>query len=165
MNNIAEGLKAISSPDTPCPRIRLAASIASAPLINIFFGSQPRSAQVQPKGYIESLRTNLRQVLVSHAEQYDSFVLHVTFRMKRREIRTQTPQAGHHQRVRNHTAVNLFTCSSRRRKSGLRPSCKTRSFRAACPSQGEATNTSPRLPFPRWRSSSSLARAGSPSCL
>lgn len=79
--------------------------------------------------------------------------------------RTQTPHAGHHQRVRNRTAVNLFTCSSRRRKSGLRPSCKTRSFRAACPSQGEATNTSPRLPFPRWRSSSSLARAGSPSCL
>ena len=162
MINIAEGLKAISSPDTRCPRIRLAASIASARLINIFFGPQPRSAQVQPKGYIESLRTNLRQVLVSHAEQYDSFVLHVTFRMKRREIRTQTPQAGHHQ---HHTAVNLFTCSSRRRKSGLRPSCKTRSFRAACPSQGEATNTSPRLPFPRWRSSSSLARAGSPSCL
>ena len=30
-----------------------------------------RSAQVQPKGYIESLRTNLRQVRVSHAEQYD----------------------------------------------------------------------------------------------
>jgi hypothetical protein len=28
-------------------------------------------------------------VLVSHAEQYDSFVLHVTFRMKRREIRTK----------------------------------------------------------------------------
>jgi hypothetical protein len=35
---------------TPCPRIRLAASIASAPLIDIFFGSQPRSAQVPPKG-------------------------------------------------------------------------------------------------------------------
>jgi hypothetical protein len=36
--------------------------------------------------YIEKLRSNLRQVLVSHADQYDSFVLHVTFSMKRREI-------------------------------------------------------------------------------
>jgi hypothetical protein len=31
--------------------IRLAASIASAPLINIFFGSQPRSAQVPSKDW------------------------------------------------------------------------------------------------------------------
>jgi hypothetical protein len=36
--------------------------------------------------YIETLRTNLRQVLVSHADQYDSFVLHVTFSIKRSEI-------------------------------------------------------------------------------
>jgi hypothetical protein len=36
--------------------------------------------------YINSLQTNLRQVLISHADQYDSFVLHVTFSMKRREI-------------------------------------------------------------------------------
>jgi hypothetical protein len=38
--------------------------------------------------YIASLRANLRQVLLSHANQYDSFVLHLTFRMRRREIQT-----------------------------------------------------------------------------
>src|SRR6266446_915407 len=36
--------------------------------------------------YIKNLQSNLRQVLVSHADQYESFVLHVTFSMKRREI-------------------------------------------------------------------------------
>jgi Piwi domain len=36
--------------------------------------------------YLEALKTNLRQVLVSHTDQYDSFVIHVTFNMKRREI-------------------------------------------------------------------------------
>jgi len=36
--------------------------------------------------YLAALRTNLRQVLVSHTDQYDSFVIHVTFNMKRREI-------------------------------------------------------------------------------
>lgn len=36
--------------------------------------------------YLAALRTNLRQVLVSHADQYDSFVLHVTFSIRRREI-------------------------------------------------------------------------------
>ncbi len=38
--------------------------------------------------YISSLRANLRQVLISHAEKYDSFVLHVTFRIRQREIET-----------------------------------------------------------------------------
>lgn len=36
--------------------------------------------------YLVALEHNLRQVLVSHTTQYDSFVLHVTFNMKRREI-------------------------------------------------------------------------------
>jgi hypothetical protein len=36
--------------------------------------------------YLEALKTNLRQVLVSHTDQYDSFVIHVTFNIKRREI-------------------------------------------------------------------------------
>jgi hypothetical protein len=36
--------------------------------------------------YLKALKTNLRQVLVSHTDQYDSFVIHVTFNMKRREI-------------------------------------------------------------------------------
>ena len=34
------------------------------------------------------MRANLRQVLISHAEKYDSFVLHVTFRIRQREIET-----------------------------------------------------------------------------
>jgi len=36
--------------------------------------------------YLDALRRNLRQVLISHSAQYDSFVLHVTFNIKRREI-------------------------------------------------------------------------------
>ena len=39
-----------SSPVTPRPRMRRAVSTASAPLISIFFGSQPRRAQVPPNG-------------------------------------------------------------------------------------------------------------------
>jgi hypothetical protein len=37
-------------------------------------------------GYIDNLKTNLRQVLLSHCIQYKSFVIHVTFKMKRDEI-------------------------------------------------------------------------------
>jgi hypothetical protein len=36
--------------------------------------------------YLAALRTNLKQVLISHTDHYDSFVIHVTFNMKRREI-------------------------------------------------------------------------------
>lgn len=36
--------------------------------------------------YLTSLRANLREVLLSHADRYDSFVLHVTFSMRRREV-------------------------------------------------------------------------------
>jgi hypothetical protein len=36
--------------------------------------------------YLATLKTNLREVLVSQSDQYDSFVIHVTFNMKRREI-------------------------------------------------------------------------------
>jgi hypothetical protein len=36
--------------------------------------------------YLATLRNNLREVLISHIGQYDSFVLHVTFNMKRREV-------------------------------------------------------------------------------
>ena len=36
--------------------------------------------------YLNALQRNLRQVLLSHSAQYDSFVLHVTFNIKRREI-------------------------------------------------------------------------------
>jgi hypothetical protein len=36
--------------------------------------------------YLTALKANLRQVLISHTSQYDSFVIHVTFNMKRREI-------------------------------------------------------------------------------
>ncbi|WP_158920956.1 Piwi domain-containing protein [Acidisphaera sp. S103] len=36
--------------------------------------------------YLRALRQNLRQVLQSHKAQYDSFVLHVTFNMRRHDI-------------------------------------------------------------------------------
>lgn len=36
--------------------------------------------------YLDALQKNLREVLISHSKQYDSFVLHVTFNIKRREI-------------------------------------------------------------------------------
>ncbi|MFY9826139.1 MAG: Piwi domain-containing protein [Thermoanaerobaculia bacterium] len=36
--------------------------------------------------YLESLKTNLGRVLLSHKNEYNSFVLHVTFRMKNEEI-------------------------------------------------------------------------------
>lgn len=36
--------------------------------------------------YLASLTKNLREVLLSHASRYTSFVLHVTFSMRRREI-------------------------------------------------------------------------------
>jgi Piwi domain len=36
--------------------------------------------------YLNSLKANLRDVLVSHRNQYESFVLHLTFSMKKREI-------------------------------------------------------------------------------
>lgn len=36
--------------------------------------------------YLESLKNNLRQVLLSHQSQYNSFVLHVTFKMKKEEV-------------------------------------------------------------------------------
>lgn len=36
--------------------------------------------------YIASLKTNLHQVLLEHGKQYKSFVLHVTYSMKRAEI-------------------------------------------------------------------------------
>jgi len=39
-----------SSPVTPLPRMRRVMSIDSAPLISIFFGSQPRNARVPPNG-------------------------------------------------------------------------------------------------------------------
>ena len=38
--------------------------------------------------YLDSLKANLRQVLLSHKNQYESFVLHVTFRPKKEEINT-----------------------------------------------------------------------------
>lgn len=44
-------------------------------------GNAPNEGQ-----YLAALKSNLRQVLVSHTDQYDSFVIHVTFNMKRREI-------------------------------------------------------------------------------
>jgi Piwi domain len=36
--------------------------------------------------YLSALRDNLRQVLISHGTQYDSFVIHVTFRMRDRDV-------------------------------------------------------------------------------
>jgi len=36
--------------------------------------------------YLSALHQNLRNVLVSHSTQYDSFVLHATFNIRRREI-------------------------------------------------------------------------------
>ena len=36
--------------------------------------------------YLDALQRNPRQVLISHSAQCDSFVLHVTFNIKRREI-------------------------------------------------------------------------------
>jgi hypothetical protein len=36
--------------------------------------------------YISALKERLRGVLVSHKDQYDSFVLHVTFSMRRKEV-------------------------------------------------------------------------------
>ncbi len=50
LNAIKSGQSMLSSPVTPCPRIREAKSIASAPDTSIFLGSQPRSAQVPPNG-------------------------------------------------------------------------------------------------------------------
>jgi len=38
--------------------------------------------------YLRALKENLREVLVSHKNKYDSFVLHLTFSMKKREIET-----------------------------------------------------------------------------
>ena len=37
--------------------------------------------------YLNNLKSNLKQVLISHKNDYKSFVLHVTFRMKRDEIK------------------------------------------------------------------------------
>jgi hypothetical protein len=39
-----------------------------------------------PDEYLSSLTSNLRDVLLSHKEKYSSFVLHLTFSMKKREI-------------------------------------------------------------------------------
>jgi hypothetical protein len=44
--------------------------------------------QFSKRGRLHRLRSNLREVLISHAHSYDSFVLHVTFRVRRREIET-----------------------------------------------------------------------------
>jgi hypothetical protein len=41
-----------------------------------------------PDEYHESLKNNLREVLLSHKNQHSSFVLHLTFRMKKAEIET-----------------------------------------------------------------------------
>jgi len=38
--------------------------------------------------YLDSLKTNLKEVLLSHKSQYESFVLHVTFNMRKEDINT-----------------------------------------------------------------------------
>lgn len=38
--------------------------------------------------YLAKLKANLREVLLAHTGRYESFVLHLTFRMKKREIET-----------------------------------------------------------------------------
>ena len=43
-------------------------------------------SSVDSEEYLKSLKSNLREVLLSHRGQYESFVLHLTFSMKKREI-------------------------------------------------------------------------------
>jgi Piwi domain len=45
------------------------------------------SEEEREADYIASLKRNLREVLLAHKDQYDSFVLHVTFNMRKQDIK------------------------------------------------------------------------------
>src|SRR6266852_3871221 len=63
LNAIKSGQSMLSSPATPCPRMREAKSIASAPDTSIFLGSQPRSAHVHGRHHRRGPRAHDHEVI------------------------------------------------------------------------------------------------------